>query len=202
MMMTGPTMADDAFRIDHDYDDQGAGRSRYLNYVKLNQDYVAECWDRDDPKADFAAAVWRVANGPVMSPPYVCWHPRIRNAELVRSDWDGKLLACVDLITPPPEALRQSSEWGGGRWWRGWPSESLIGREAYYEPGGRELRDDPYILPVVSLRWAVPMARVLTPPAERPALPELQEAARRTVADLVAEMNATVNPVITRLGNS
>lgn len=198
-------MADDAFRIDYEYDADHAdhaGGSRYADYIRNNQDWFADCWDRDDPKADFAAMVWRIANGPVMSPGYVRRHPKILRAELERSDWDGKLLACVDLITPPPQALRQSSGWGGGRWWRDWPAESLIGRENYFEPGGRELRDDPYILPSVSLRWAVPDDRVPAPPADRPGLTELQHAAKRCVIALVAELNRTVNPVLSQLGRS
>lgn len=195
--------ADDAFRIDREYDADRAdhaGGSRYGDYVRNNQDWFY--WDRDDTKADFAATAWRIANGPVMSPGYVRHHPRILRAELERSDWDGKLLACVDLITPAPQALRQSSEWGGGRWWRGWPSESLPGREAYHEPGGRELRDDPYILPSVGLRWAVPDGRVPTPPPGRPTLDGLQRAARHCVGLLVAELNSTINPVLAQLERS
>lgn len=192
-------MADDAFRIDFEYDADG---SRFLNYVRLNQGWFADCWDMDDPGADFAATVWRIANGPVMSPGYVRRHPRILAAALERSDWDGKLLACVDLITPAPEALRQSSEWGGGRWWRGWLSESLIGREAYYEPGGQELARDPYILPSVSLRWAVPESVVPDPPASVPSLPDLQHAAKLAVAVLAAELNRTVNPILAQLERS
>jgi hypothetical protein len=193
----------DAFRIDAEYDADRAdhaGGSRYGDYIRNNENWFY--WDRDDLKADFAATAWRIANGPVMSPGYVRRHPRILRAALERSDWDGKLLACVDLITPAPEALRQSSEWGGGRWWRGWPSESLIGREAYYEPSGRELRDDQYILPSVSLRWAVPDSRVPAPPNDRPGLPELQQAAKQCVGVLVAALNATINPVLARLERS
>jgi hypothetical protein len=196
----------DAFWIDYEYDSDKADRaggSRFNNYIRLNEGWFADCWDwPETAAANFAATVWRVATGPVMSPGYVREHPRILRAALERSDWDGKLLACVDVITPVPEALRQSSEWGGGRWWRDWPAESLTGREAYYEPSGEDLARDPYILPSVSLRWAVPMVRVLTPPAARPALPELRSAAKRCVEDLVAELNATVNPVLAQLGRA
>jgi hypothetical protein len=198
-------MADDAFSIDYEYDSDHAdhaGGSRYGDYIRNSQDWFAVCWDRDDPKADFAAAAWRIASGPVMSPGYVRHHPKILRAALERSDWDGRLLACVDLITPAPQALRQSSEWGGGRWWRDWPAESLIGREAYYEPGGEDLGRDPYILPSVSLRWAVPDRAVLDPPADKPSLPELQHAAKHCVVALVAELNRTVNPVLAQLERS
>jgi hypothetical protein len=198
-------MADEAFRIDYEYDSgeaDRAGGSRFLNYVRLNQGWFDGCWALDDPRADFAATAWRIATAPVMAPGYVRTHPRILTAELQRSDWDSKLLARADLITPAPQALRQSSERGGGRWWRDWPAESLIGREAYYEPGGRELRDDPYMLPSVSLRWALPDHAVLDPPAGNPTLTELQHAAKHCVVALVAELNRTINPVLAQLERS
>lgn len=199
------SLADKAFWIDREYDGDHAdhvGGSRYGDYVRINESAFAVCWDRNNPAPDFAATAWRIAIGPVMSPGYVRWHPKILRADLERSDWDGKLLACVDLITPVPEALRQSSEWGGGRWWRNWRSESLFGNEAYYEPGGQELAQAPYILPSVSLRWAVPDGRVPMTYDRQPALSELQLAARHRVELVVAELNATINPVLARLGRS
>jgi hypothetical protein len=196
-------MADTAFWIDRESDSAAADRaggSRFFNYIRNNENWFADCWDSDDPKADFAATAWQIANGPVMSPGYVSWDPKILRAEFERSDWDGKLLACVDVITPAPQALRTPTEWGGGVWWRGWPSESMITRESYYEPGGRELCDGPYILPSVSLRWAVPDVRVPAAPASRPAMNGLQRAARQCVEILVAELNSTINPVLAQLG--
>ena len=112
--------AEGAFRIDYVYDAgeaDHAGGSRFFNYIRLNESWFADYLGWDDPRPDFAATAWRVANGPVMSPGYVRWHPRILRAALGRSDWDGRLLACVDVITPAPEALKRSPEWGG-RWWR------------------------------------------------------------------------------------
>jgi hypothetical protein len=193
----------EAFWIDQEYDNQGDGRSRYLSYINIKKDFFDSCWDWDEvPAAQFAATAWRIATGPVMAPGYIRFHPRILSAALGRSDWDGRLLACVDLATAPPQALASSSEWGGGHRWRGWPSKSLRGREAYSYPGGDDLAKDPYILSSVSLRFTVPNARVPAPPAARPRVAVLQHYAQNAVAVLVAELSRTISPVIAKLEQS
>lgn len=195
-----------AFWIDYEYDADHANRangSRYFDYITDKAGAFEDCWDWEEvPKARFAATAWRIATGPIMAPGYVRIHPRILGVDLERSDWDGSLLACVDLITPPPHALQSSSEWGGGKWWRSWPSESLSSREAYYYPSGEDLAKDPYILPSVSLRFLIPDDRVLAPPADHPSLPELQHAAQHCVKALVDELNASITPVIEKLERS
>jgi hypothetical protein len=199
-------MTSQAFWIDYEYDSSHANRaggSRYLDYVADRHRSFDDCWEWDEvPVARFAATAWRIATGPIMSPGYVRIHPRILGVNLERNEWDGGLVASVDLITPAPQAVKSSSEWGGGKWWRDWPSESLSSREAYYYPGGEELAKDPYILPSVSLRFAVPADRVPTPPPDNPTLSELQHAAKHCVIALVAELNQTINPVIEKLERS
>lgn len=72
------------FRVDGEYDREyaGDGVSRYGAYVRSRLDgSFAECWDGtwEEPasrRMAFAAAAWRTAVGPVMSPGYVGYHSR------------------------------------------------------------------------------------------------------------------------------
>lgn len=49
---------------------------------------------------DFAAAAWRVATSPIMSPPYVHTRPDLERVRFVRDDWDGTLCAVLDIPMP------------------------------------------------------------------------------------------------------
>jgi hypothetical protein len=207
-----------AFWVDRDYDRDSAsdGESRYGAYVRKRLDWFqdAECWDWESGPVRFAAVAWRIATGPVMAPGYVRCHPKILRAEAERSDWDGSLLASVDVITPWPHALDRSHEWRARKWWRDWPTETLIGHEAYYWPSGEDLAKDPYLLASASLRFAVSSEQLPHPPA-RAAFAELNpppvtlqdlqvlmETAQRSVEALVTELNRVVTPVIHTLAGS
>src|ERR1017187_6240513 len=93
----------DAFWIDIDYDRENAtdGVSRYAAYVRQAAASF-EPWSDNDQAVELAVFAWQQATGPVMAPGYVRRHPRIAAARLARSDWDGSLLATVDLVMPPP----------------------------------------------------------------------------------------------------
>jgi hypothetical protein len=207
-----------AFRVDGDYDQDSAsdGVSRYGAYVRARLDWFqnAGCWEWDDSAPRLAAVAWRIATGPVMAPGYVRCHPKIRKAEVERSEWDGSLLACVDLITPWPHALERSREWRGGKWWRDWPAETLIGHDAYYWPSGEDLAKNPYLLASASLRFAVPSGQLPRPPAgpafAEPGAPPparedmraLAETAQRSVEVLAGELNRVIAPVLAALERS
>ncbi len=192
------------FSIDRDYDRENAseGKSRYTAYVRQA---IFDPWT-DDQAVELAVFAWRQATTPVMSPGYVRRHPRISAARLERSEWDGSLLACVDLVMPQPKHLcylRSDDERGH---WRDWPREHSFFSDAdiWLEPSGEELARSPYLLCTASLRFMVPSSRLPQPP-ERwrdrgpfdPA--ELTDTCRQAIGLLVREMSTIVGPVIDRI---
>jgi hypothetical protein len=193
-----------AFWIDADDDRERAsdGKSRYGAYVRQNIKGFAECWDGTWDTAlhvRFAAEAWRVATGPIMAPGYVRRHPRILGARLEYSYWDGSLSANVELITPWPGPLRQSSQWIkqiGHGWWHDWPMDF---GDTYYDPGDEDISKRPYLLASAALRFTVPDSQLPQPPSAEPADAELVDLAQQSVAVLVAELNRIVGPVIQTL---
>jgi hypothetical protein len=103
----------DPFWIDTGYDRDNAsdGRSRYGAYIRQG---AFEPQAGSDPAVELAVFAWRQATGPVMVPGYVRCHRRILSERLERSDWDGELLACVDLLTGVPLALEGMHGWRRG----------------------------------------------------------------------------------------
>lgn len=189
------------FWIDHEYDRENAsdGKSRYAAYVRQA---TFEPWTDDDQAVELAVFAWRQATTPVMSPGYVRRHSRIATARLERSDWDGSLLALVDLVMLQPKHLiylRSDEERGH---WRDWPHEYQFGSDRYvwFEPGGEDLARSPYLLCTASLRFTVPSGALPEPPA----LPtgEFVSVCQTAVAELVRELNAIVGPVIDRIEGS
>ena len=90
--------------IDLDYDRTQAsdGQSRYGAYVR---DYARlfDPW-QDAPDGvtgdpvEFAIAAFRVATGPIMSPGFVRWHPRVCGYGVEHSDnGEGRLVVFSDL---------------------------------------------------------------------------------------------------------
>jgi hypothetical protein len=188
-----------AFWIDRDYDQEHAsdGVSRYGAYVL---DGRFELWTDDDQAVELAVFAWRRATSPVMVPGYVRRHPRICTAQLERSDWDGTLVAMVDLVIPQPEPLSWIRSEALGRQWQDWPGEWSFstGRDTWYEPGTQDLARGPYLLATASLQFTVPSAGLAKVP-ERPSAPLLIAQCRDTVAALVRSLNAIVTPVINRI---
>jgi hypothetical protein len=189
----------EAFWIDHDYDRENAsdGVSRYGAYVR-DRDF--DPWTHDDRHIELAVFAWRVATTPVMSPGYMRRHPRIARAALERSDWDGSLIALVDLVMPQPRHLSYLRSDDDRGCWRDWPSEHSVaaGTDSWFEPAGEDLARDPYLLCTASLRFTVPPAGLAKPP-ERQSAPLLVAQCRDTVAALVRSLNAIVGPVIDRI---
>jgi hypothetical protein len=187
-----------AFWIDRDYDREHAsdGVSRYGAYVR---DAVFEPWT-DDQTVELAEFAWRRATGPVMSPGYIRRHPRICTALLERSDWDGSLLAMVDLVIGQREPLRYLPAGDDLATWRDWPAEFSFstGYDQWHDPGGEELARGPYLLCQASLRFTVPATGLARPPAQ-PSTALLVAQCRDTITALVRTLNAIVSPVIARI---
>lgn len=107
-----------AFEPDEEYDRAYAsdGFSRYGAYLAS---YAHWFVDHDMPTTSvegFAAMAWRVAQSPVMSPPYVR-HPGRVQITFVSWDDDGRAAVRVDLaVSSAPEALCLALPWR--RWKR------------------------------------------------------------------------------------
>jgi hypothetical protein len=202
-------MADDlrAFWIDHDYDRNHAGDSRYAAYVRDRMPRFAETWDPDawdDGTVPFACLAWEVANSPVMAPGYVRTHSRVLSGQVVRNDWDGSLGADVSLIIPQPAPLRHLRAAGLGCNWRDWRSEYRFSGEYYDYPSGEDVTQRPYLMCSARLCFPLPAAMtVLAKPGPVFAKPGVTEHfAAETVAVLVDEMNRIVGPVLAKIEES
>jgi hypothetical protein len=177
-----------AFWADRDYDREYAsdGISRYGAYLR---DATFEPWTDNDQAVEWAAFAWRRATGPVMSPGYVRYHPRVLAAQLERSGWDGSLVAGVNLVSPWPEEIGDRDAY-----WQDWPTEYLGGGAvSYYEPSEADVAARPYLLATISLQFTVPSATLPEPPATSAAL---LSAGQQAVAVVMAELNRIVGPVL------
>jgi len=187
-----------AFWIDRDYDREQAsdGISRYGAYLR---DATFEPWTDDDQAVEWAVFAWRRATGPVMSPGYVRYHPRVLAAQLERSGWDGSLIVRVSLVSAWPEQLTRALVRAvrlGDRdaYWQDWPTEYRSCDTTYYcEPSEADIAARPYLLTTVSLQFTVPSAALPEPPATSAAL---LSAGQQAVAVVVAELNRIVGPVL------
>lgn len=187
-----------AFWVDRDYDRAHAsdGVSRYGAYLR---DATFEPWTENDQAVEWAAFAWRRATGPVMSPGYVRYHPRVLGAHVERSGWDGSLAAGVTLVSAWPEqfapALARAVKLGDrDAYWQDWPTEYLGGvTVSYYEPSEADVAARPYVLATVSLQFTVPSAALPEPPATSAAL---LSAGQQAVAVVVAELNRITVPVL------
>ena len=186
------------FWVDQDYDRENAsnGISRYGAYLR---DAAFEPWTDNDQAVEWAEFAWRCATGPVMSPGYVRYHPRVLATRLERNGWDGSLAADVTLVSPWPRqistALARGLRLGGSHaFWQDWPTEYLGGDAVrYYEPSQAAVAAEPYLLATVSLEFTVPSAALSEPPTSSAAL---LSAGQQAVAIVVAELNRIVGPVL------
>jgi hypothetical protein len=187
-----------AFWIERAYDREHAsdGISRYGAYLR---DVIFEPWTDHDQAVEWAVFAWQRATGPVMSPGYVRYHPRVLSAQLERSAWDGSLLAGVTLVFSWPEQFttapaRRVKLGDKDAYWQDWPTESRGGEATcYYEPSEADLAARPYLLTTLSLQFTVPPAAFPQPPATPTAR---LSAGQHAVATVVAELNGIVGPVL------
>jgi hypothetical protein len=176
--------------IDREHDRHSAAdkTSRYGAYVKLHA-ALFDPWHEApggvtrDP-VEFAIAAFQVATGPIMSPGYLRWHGRVQGHDASRSEHDGRLVVSVTLAVPSPVRL----PWD----WRSWEPD-FHGR--FLEPDDRR----PAGLTRLELRWPVPTDQLPSPRRLRqPGIPNLRDATR-AIAVLVAQVNATVGPILAEL---
>jgi hypothetical protein len=137
--------------------------------------------------------MWRIACGLVMSPPYVHSHPRVISADLAVNNWDGSLAAVVDLVTPPPAALRNLRREDGRMWWN-WPTERGLHDTVYYQPmvTERDVAERPYLITSTKALFTVPTEDL---PASGPQ-EDIELVAPSTVEKLVWLLNREVRPLI------
>jgi hypothetical protein len=180
--------------IDADWDRSQAsdGVSRYGAYLRTHTKPFAPWQDEDAPSGitqdagDFASAAFTVATGPIMSPGYVLWHPRVTDYNVSRGDnpEPGRLVLQVTLATALPL-------WLGGRWWS-WTER--------YGRRWREPDDDRHAaMASLLLRWPLPVTSLPSPSKPtRPGVPNLADA-KASVRALVAAFNATAGPALAKL---
>jgi hypothetical protein len=187
-----------AFWVDRDYDREYAsdGVSRYGAYLR---GAAFEPWTDQDRTVEFAVFAWERATGPVMSPGYVRYHPRVLAARLGRSGWDGSLAAEVTLVSRWPEEIKTAAArpvrlGGKEAYWQDWPAECLGGGTVcYHEPTEADVAARPYLLATLSLQCTVPSAALPVPPATAAAL---LVAGQQAVAVVAAELNRVVRSVL------
>jgi hypothetical protein len=186
-----------AFWIDRDYDREYAsdGISRYGAYQR---DATFEPWTDNDQAVEWAVFAWRRATGPVMSPGYVRYYPRVLSAQLERSGCYGSLAAGVTLVSSLLEQFNTAPAWSvklgdKAAYWQDWPTECRGGTTCYYEPREADVATRPYLLTTLSLQFTVPSAPLPQPPATPAAR---LSAGQRAVATVVAELNRIVGPVL------
>ncbi|GAA1526543.1 hypothetical protein GCM10009678_05030 [Actinomadura kijaniata] len=163
------------FRL-NEYDDREMASdrvSRYGSYLRLNKAKFADDWTDDKAittsAAEFTAAAWEVATGPIMSSPYLEWLPdRIRDIDTYFSEDDGSLIVRIEVAVPrPPELLAL-------RGWREWDRSARYGYSGYFTPEDRMLKHGPAMLTSTLLLIRVP-DQALTRPQADPDSPELPD---------------------------
>src|SRR6266508_4939598 len=192
-MSAAPTAAGPVCWVDLAWDRTNAsdGVSRYGAYLRGHAEEF-QSWHGEDldgittDPGEFAAAAFRVACGPIMSPGYVHWHPPILDHQVDHgeSPAPSRLICKVTLATCLP--LRLGSPW--------WSWTTYLGRDWSEPEDARHAA-----LARLELRWPL---QVATLPRQRrparPGVPNLADA-RAAVRALVAAINTTVGPVLARL---
>jgi hypothetical protein len=179
--------------VDADWDRARAsdGISRYGAYLRGHTEEFAPLYGPDAggitlDAGEFAAAALRVATGPIMSPGYVRWHPRVLDHTVGHGqDPEPDRLVCqLTLATSPPRWL--------GAPWQGWTQ--YLGRD-WWEPD-----DDRHAaLARLQLRWPLHTSALPCPrPPTVPGQPNLRDA-MAAVGALAAAINATAGPVLAAL---
>jgi hypothetical protein len=182
--------------VDADWDrSQASDRvSRYGAYLRMrSHTKLFDPWHGEDAAdritqdpGEFAIAAFGVATGPIMSPGYVRWHPRVLDHQVSFGDDPDprRLVLKVTLATALPLWL--------GSPWRSWTPD--LGRD-WREPDD----DRRAALASLVLRWPLPVASLPHPSTPvRSGQPNLHDA-KASVRALVAAINATAGPVLAKL---
>ena len=164
--------------------------SRYGAYLR-NHTELFDPWQdvpngiTEDP-GQFAVAAFRVATGPIMSPGYVRWHPRVLDHQVDHGENPDpdRLVCTITLATSLPM-------WLGSPWWS-WTT--YMGRDWSEPEAARHAA-----LARLELRWPLQVTALPRPrPPAKAGEPNLADA-KASVRALVAEINATAGPVLARL---
>ncbi len=185
------------FWIDWEYDRENAdphSGSRYGNYLLARTDLFREI-DYDDPSVEFACQAWRIATGPVMSPPLIRSHDRISGAVVSRSHWDGEASAEVTLISPRPSPL-QAVRTTSGVHYRDWRRAY----SGYYEPISEEdAARYPFLLTTVQILLPVPAGTVPHINIVPVSSGGLLDLATDSITALVEYLNWQIRPVLDQI---
>jgi hypothetical protein len=168
------------------------GVSRYGAYLRGHAELFAPFYGPNAGEitldaGEFAAAALRVATGPIMSPGYVRWHPRVLDHHVSHGQdpEPGRLVCGVTLAIPLPR-------WLLGVPWQSWTP--YLGRDWVEPDEGRYAA-----LARLELRWPLATSALPRPrPPAVPGQPNLRDATA-AVAVLVAVINATAGPVLAAL---
>jgi hypothetical protein len=175
--------------LDDDRASASDGQSRYGAYVRDHARLFDPWQDAPDgvtrDPVEFAMAAVRVATGPIMSPGFVRWHPRVCGYGTEPSEDGGRLVVSVTLATPAPVRLP-------GWAWRGWERGYL---DRFLEPDDR----GPVALGRLELRWPLAGEQLHRPTRPRvSSWPNLVDATT-AVALVVGSVNHTAGPVLAAL---
>lgn len=184
----------------YDRDRASGGVSRYGSYLNQHRDaFEALAGDGyERPAVPFAALAWRIATGPVMSPPYVRYPNRVLSARLEPSDWNGNMLVAVQLVTELPDELagvRPPDRLA----YRGWQTNAWGQFEGV---GGQELARAPYLLPTADLHFEVPATAWPVLDTVYTSGEPLVAAAMLSINASLAAINEYIAPILSRLNQS
>ncbi|MEV8439224.1 hypothetical protein AB0425_17755 [Actinosynnema sp. NPDC051121] len=180
------------FRIDsRDQDSASDHVSRYGAYLRQHhgrfRGYDGSSMTQDP--AEFAAAAFEVAIGPIMSPGYVVVDRRVVDVA-VHWDDDRRAAIAVTFVSVLPEGVASIL----GRRWAGWHRDTWGG-----EPRWSEHHDNDLLVAQPTLQTRVPLpVDYLPKPIYRAGTPDLRTAqhAVRVIAD---ELNTRLTPVLDAL---
>lgn len=169
------------FRPDDQYDRDHASdfESRYGAYLRQHTGLFLNSDDElTSNPLEFAAAAWRVAQEPVMSPAYITAHPRVL-ATTGTWDYDGRLAVEVTVADGVPAELARSLR---GRW-SGWNRSG-----GWFTP---EDNDRPIATAELHFRIPMPTAGLPAPHYSQWGSPAI-EVAKGVVGILCGRLNAAL----------
>jgi hypothetical protein len=180
------------WHYDRDRADTGTS-SRYGNYLRQHDHSFNEIY-YDNPAVEFAATAWRIATGPIMSPPLVFCHQRIATARVFRSEWNGEMVANIQLVSPRPQALANARTTSGA-----WYHDQHLNAWDSYEGIGDSLVRNAYMLTEVRMLWQMPAGTVPAMTAVPAPGPARFGACIDALIALLDELNREISPILDKL---
>ncbi|MFF3848017.1 hypothetical protein [Streptomyces sp. NPDC002328] len=179
--------------VDDDYDRVNAsdGRSRFGAYLAQHpRDFEAWAPEALNP-SEFAAAAWRIATSPVMSPGYVRTRPDLAGITTGFAEDGPDLVLTVRVpVLHSDLHVRLPYEW------RDWQSRNYRHDGSFPE---REAPDDRHPAVLATAEVRVPIDEALLPAPKHLRGPGLLADAREAVFTLAELVNDKAGPVVARL---